>query len=441
MSGRRPRRPDAEDDSLTSIAREAEARLEAKRAARKEAREIRLKELDKQQREGKRWNDRSMRYSMPNLSSSSRSGSSLSLYKSQSRLNSRNGSEVDSLYRCDSRNSLFSDMDDLESQSGDYLLNSYQEGNGSLPKRFADTNDYSTSNGSNGRPRVEISAEDRVRRLENTYFNELKELKAMVQNAQLDNEKTAWHYENEHLKNLLEEREDTLATTLKELNEKCQLAQRLKTQTEAQNLKLDQLREIIRQKDQIIQDKSSKSESQEQLRELRETLIWRDNKIKALEVQRDYFQNLAQSQISLVAKKDGGYVPENDDSTELELLRNENEQLKQQLLAQNSKSSSSASEEEIQVKERLYQEAKARANKAEQEIEAQKQYTVRLEGQVSRYKAAADHYESSEDDLKAEKRRLQRELRTWQDKAEELELTNEHLEKRLEKIRQARMKT
>ncbi|CAG5098975.1 Oidioi.mRNA.OKI2018_I69.XSR.g16137.t1.cds [Oikopleura dioica] len=265
--------------------------------------------------------------------------------------------------------------------------------------------------------------------------------KAMVQNAQLDNEKTAWHYENEHLKNLLEEREDTLATTLKELNEKCQLAQRLKTQTEAQNLKLDQLREIIRQKDQIIQDKSSKSESQEQLRELRETLIWRDNKIKALEVQRDYFQNLAQSQISLVAKKDGGYVPENDDSTELELLRNENEQLKQQLLAQNSKSSSSASEEEIQVKERLYQEAKARANKAEQEIEAQKQYTVRLEGQVSRYKAAADHYESSEDDLKAEKRRLQRELRTWQDKAEELELTNEHLEKRLEKIRQARMKT
>jgi len=356
MSGRRPRRPDAEDDSLNSIAREAEARLEAKRAARKEAREIRLKELDKQQRE---------------------------------------------------------------------------EGNGSLPKRFIETNDYSTSNGSNGRPRVE----------ESSSAIEEKYKKAMVQNAQLDNEKTARHYENEHLKNLLEEREDTLATTLKELNEKCQLAQRLKTQTEAQTLKLDQLRDIIRQKDQIIQDRSSKSTGDEQLRELRETLIWRDNKIKALEVQRDYFQNLAQSQISLVTKKNGGYVPENEDSTELELLRNENEQLKQQLMAQNSKSSSSASEEEIQVKERLYQESKARANKAEQEIEAQKQYTARLEGQVSRYKAAADHYESSEDDLKAEKRRLQRELRTWQDKAEELELTNEHLEKRLEKIRQARMKT
>ena len=29
---------------------------------------------------------------------------------------------------------------------------------------------------------------------------------------------------------------------------------------------------------------------------------------------------------------------------------------------------------------------------------------------MSRYKAAADHYESAEDDLKAEKRRLQREV-------------------------------
>ena len=35
---------------------------------------------------------------------------------------------------------------------------------------------------------------------------------------------------------------------------------------------------------------------------------------------------------------------------------------------------------------------------------------ARLEGQVSRYKAAADHYESSEDTLKADKRRLQREV-------------------------------
>nr|XP_021327410.1 leucine-rich repeat flightless-interacting protein 1 isoform X26 [Danio rerio]XP_021329749.1 leucine-rich repeat flightless-interacting protein 1 isoform X38 [Danio rerio] len=41
----------AEDDALIQIAREAEARLAAKRAARAEAREIRMKELERQQKE------------------------------------------------------------------------------------------------------------------------------------------------------------------------------------------------------------------------------------------------------------------------------------------------------------------------------------------------------------------------------------------------------
>ncbi|XP_062972090.1 leucine-rich repeat flightless-interacting protein 1 isoform X6 [Elgaria multicarinata webbii] len=44
-------RPTAEDDALNQIAREAEARLAAKRAARAEAREIRMKELERQQKE------------------------------------------------------------------------------------------------------------------------------------------------------------------------------------------------------------------------------------------------------------------------------------------------------------------------------------------------------------------------------------------------------
>lgn len=41
----------AEDEALSSIAREAEARLAAKRAARAEARDIRMKELERQQKE------------------------------------------------------------------------------------------------------------------------------------------------------------------------------------------------------------------------------------------------------------------------------------------------------------------------------------------------------------------------------------------------------
>lgn len=87
----------------------------------------------------------------------------------------------------------------------------------------------------------------------------------------------------------------------------------------------------------------------------------------------------------------------------------------------------------------------------------------RLEGQVSRYKASADNSEKVEDELKAEKRKLQREvktdfhfinnnmkhrqaecnicclftpqLRTALDKIEEMEMTNNHLVKRLEKMK------
>ncbi|XP_014019318.1 uncharacterized protein isoform X4 [Salmo salar] len=53
-------RSTAEDDALNLISREAEARLAAKRAARAEAREIRMKELERQQKE-----EDSERYSRP----------------------------------------------------------------------------------------------------------------------------------------------------------------------------------------------------------------------------------------------------------------------------------------------------------------------------------------------------------------------------------------
>ncbi|NXR97396.1 LRRF2 protein, partial [Oxylabes madagascariensis] len=59
----------------------------------------------------------------------------------------------------------------------------------------------------------------------------------------------------------------------------------------------------------------------------------------------------------------------------------------------------------------------------------------RLEGQVARYKNAAENAEKVEDELKAEKRKLQRELRTALDRIEEMEMTNSHLMKRLEKMK------
>lgn len=76
--------------------------------------------------------------------------------------------------------------------------------------------------------------------------------------------------------------------------------------------------------------------------------------------------------------------------------------------------------------------------KAEQEVTALEQNVTRLEGQVTRYKSAAENAEKVEDELKAEKRKLQRELRSALDKVDELESNNSHLNKRLEKMKTSR---
>lgn len=84
---------------------------------------------------------------------------------------------------------------------------------------------------------------------------------------------------------------------------------------------------------------------------------------------------------------------------------------------------------------RQISDLKFKLAKSEQEITALEQNVIRLEGQVARYKTAAENAERVEDELKAEKRKLQRELRSALDKTEELEVSNGHLVKRLEKMK------
>ncbi|XP_073726981.1 leucine-rich repeat flightless-interacting protein 2 isoform X31 [Misgurnus anguillicaudatus] len=73
--------------------------------------------------------------------------------------------------------------------------------------------------------------------------------------------------------------------------------------------------------------------------------------------------------------------------------------------------------------------------KSEQEVTALEQNIIRLEGQVTRYKTAAEAAEKVEDELKVEKRKLQRELRAALDRVDEVEASNNHLTKRLEKMK------
>ncbi|XP_013856527.1 leucine-rich repeat flightless-interacting protein 2 [Austrofundulus limnaeus] len=84
---------------------------------------------------------------------------------------------------------------------------------------------------------------------------------------------------------------------------------------------------------------------------------------------------------------------------------------------------------------RQISELKFKLVKSEQEVTALEQNVIRLEGQVSRYKSAFENAETIEDELKVERRKLQREVRSALDRISELEVSNRHLSKRLEKMK------
>lgn len=64
-------------------------------------------------------------------------------------------------------------------------------------------------------------------------------------------------------------------------------------------------------------------------------------------------------------------MPGEEDQLETQKLLDEIDKLRNELILEQQKKSS-LNNEDVQVKEKLYQETKSRANKSEQEVEAQK---------------------------------------------------------------------
>jgi len=81
---------------------------------------------------------------------------------------------------------------------------------------------------------------------------------------------------------------------------------------------------------------------------------------------------------------------------------------------------------------------KYKLKRAEQEITTLTSQSARFETQLKHYKSQAEDLEKAEEDLKGEKRRILRELREAQTRIEELETSNAHLQKRMDKLKTAR---
>uniref|UniRef100_A0A8C9D2W0 Leucine-rich repeat flightless-interacting protein 2 n=1 Tax=Panthera leo TaxID=9689 RepID=A0A8C9D2W0_PANLE len=360
---------------------------------------------------------------------------------------------------------------------------------------------------------------DQIQDVEGRYMQGLKELKeslseveekykkAMVSNAQLDNEKNNLIYQVDTLKDVIEEQEEQMAEFYRENEEKSKELERQRHMCSVLQHKMDELKEGLRQRDELIEENQRMQQKidtmTKEVFDLQETLLWKDKHIRALEKQREYIACLRNERDALreqladpketvktgekhglviipdgtpngdvhrepvvgaitVVSQEAAQVLESAGEGPLDVrlrkLAGEKEELLSQIRRLKlqleeerqrcSRSESTAADlaglhngSDLQFIDmqrdanRQISEYKFKLSKAEQDITTLEQNVSRLEGQVLRYKTAAENAEKVEDELKAEKRKLQRELRTALDKIEEVEMTNSHLAKRLEKMK------
>ncbi|XP_070215688.1 leucine-rich repeat flightless-interacting protein 2 isoform X8 [Bos mutus] len=295
---------------------------------------------------------------------------------------------------------------------------------------------------------------DQIQDVEGRYMQGLKELKeslseveekykkAMVSNAQLDNEKNNLIYQVDTLKDVIEEQEEQMAEFYRENEEKSKELERQKHMCSVLQHKMDELKEGLRQRDELIEKHG--------------LVIIPDGTPNG-----DVHQEPAVGAITVVSQE-AAQVLESAGEGPLDVRLRKLAGEKEELLSQIRKLKLQLEEErqkcsgrdgtagdlaelqngsDLQLIEmqrdanRQISEYKFKLSKAEQDITTLEQSISRLEGQVLRYRTAAENAEKVEDELKAEKRKLQRELRTALDKIEEMEMTNSHLAKRLEKMK------
>ncbi|XP_049568348.1 leucine-rich repeat flightless-interacting protein 1 isoform X22 [Orcinus orca] len=359
---------------------------------------------------------------------------------------------------------------------------------------------------------------DQIQDVEGKYMQGLKEMKdslaeveekykkAMVSNAQLDNEKTNFMYQVDTLKDMMLELEEQLAESRRQYEEKTKEFEREKHAHSILQFQFAEVKEALKQREEMLEEIRQLQQKQasyiREISDLQETIEWKDKKIGALERQKEFFDSIRSERDDLreevvvlkeELKKHGiilnSEVATNGETSDplnnvgyqgsTKMTKEELNALKatgdgtldirlkklvderECLLEQIKKLKGQLEERQRNIRldslhpedgvlqngtdvhmmdlqrdaNRQISDLKFKLAKSEQEITALEQNVIRLESQVSRYKLAAENAEKIEDELKAEKRKLQRELRSALDKTEELEVSNGHLVKRLEKMK------
>uniref|UniRef100_A0A3P8PYS5 Leucine rich repeat (in FLII) interacting protein 1b n=1 Tax=Astatotilapia calliptera TaxID=8154 RepID=A0A3P8PYS5_ASTCA len=497
-----------EDDALNQIAREAEARLAAKRAARAEAREIRMKELERQKELFHSHKEDSERYSRH-----SRRHASISDDEERMSVGSR-GSLRPSDYsgflgsgsRASSRASSARASPVVEERTDREFPDKGSRTASTLSAATLASLGGASSRRGSCDTSFSVETEASIREMKDSLAEtEEKYRKAMVSNAQLHNEKSTLMYQVETLREELNEMEELLWETRRRCDDAHKEWERERHAHSLLQFHFKDMKETLRKTEELlteVADLRLKSSSYcQEVSDLQEALQWKDKKIGALErhreisdivcIERDRLRDEVVRLRDLLKKNGVTISPDITTNGDAELGGNEDDISAESAsrLAQESPQGGRENMLEFRLKKlfeereslqdqvRLLQsqldqrqkiitegvqntendglengmdshllelqrdanrqisDLKFKLVKSEQEVTTLEQNVIRLEGQVSRYKGASENAEKIEDELKVEKRKLQRELRSALDRIDELEVSNSHLSKRLEKMK------
>jgi len=376
-----------ESEALDQIAKQAEARLAARRQARYEARNIRMRELEKKQKEEEETNGslNHGQHSLLNHTSSSNSN----------------------------HNNIHSD---------------------GVTRRPRDNRSY------NSRRSSTDSSEDGFNQNVRDLKQELKDMeekfrKAMVANASLDNEKSQLMFQVDLLKDQVEEVEEQAALVLKELRAKTHDYELLKRDHAESVRAVQLLQQALTEQQAMLQerglvlmgeDESEDGECDEAEQERRTRAIVSQETANIL-------SGLGSGPLDVRIKRLAGQRDDLQDTVRRLKLDLEEERSR----AGMARGAADLEEQERETK-KLLEDYKFRISKSDQEIATLEANVQRLESQVTRFKKASETAEQNEENLKSDRRKMQRELRDSQTRNEELETQNKHLQARLDKLKTAK---
>ncbi|XP_056226984.1 plectin isoform X6 [Seriola aureovittata] len=279
----------AEDDALNQIAREAEARLAAKRAARAEAREIRMKELERQQKEisddeermsvGSRGSLRVSPHHHVDLVSVSRPPSDYSGFLgSSSRASSRASS---------ARASPVVE----ERPDRDFLDKGSRTASTLSAATLASLGGASSRRGSCDTS-FSVETEASIREIKDSLVEaEDRYRKAMVSNAQLHNDKSTLMYQVDTLREELSDMEEELWEARRHCDHTTKELERERQAHKVLQFQFKEMKETLKQMEELLTEVSElrvKSSSYcQEVCDLQEALQWKEKKISALERQRE----------------------------------------------------------------------------------------------------------------------------------------------------------